>query len=220
MKFTFKIILFFAATFLCSGNVMAQTPVEAFAGNTKATVDIMFFKFFKKGSGQNFKWLFFNRNRASIDYAMTNAIRLPQFGFTEAISYNHKKLKGLAPVAVVQLLNRGVYPKVGIQYARASKDYTFFTWVVCETLNAPSIDWFFLSRYTPKLSKKLNLFTQIELVNIFPSSKTSNFNFIQRLRLGLKVNDYQFGLGADLTALGKNTFMTTQNMGAFLRHEF
>lgn len=220
MKLNFKILFVVMAMLLFRGIAFAQIPVEVFVGHKKATADIMFFKFFKNKEAQNSDWLFFNRNRASIDYTMTSSTNLPQFGFTEAISYNNKKWKGFAPVAVVQILNKGVYPKVGIQFAKIKKDYTIFTWVVCETLENPNIDFFFLGRYTPKLTDKLNLFTQLELVNALPTLETNNFNFVQRLRLGLKVKEYQFGLGADFTALGRNNFITTQNIGVFLRHEF
>ena len=82
---------------ICS-TAKAQIPVEIFAGHERTTVDIMFFKYFKNNQGENSRWLFFNRNRASVDYRMTKTSYLPQFGFTEAISYNHEKLKGFAPV--------------------------------------------------------------------------------------------------------------------------
>ena len=114
--------------------IYAQIPAEVFTGHKKATVDIMFFKFIKNKEGHNSKFLFFNRNRASIDYAMTQTTNLPQLGFTEAFSYNHEKLKGFAPVVVASILNRGVYPKTGIQFAKIKKDYTIFSWIVAETL--------------------------------------------------------------------------------------
>ena len=109
------------AMLLFRGIAFAQIPVEVFAGHKKATADIMFFKFIKNKEGHNSKFLFFNRNRASIDYAMTKTTNLPQFGFTEAISYNHEKLKGFAPVVVGSILNRGIYPKAGIQFAKNKK---------------------------------------------------------------------------------------------------
>lgn len=151
---------------------------------------------------------------------MTSKTYLPQFGFTEAISYNHPKLKGFAPVAVVQLLGWGVYPKAGIQFFHRKNDFTFFSWVVCETLKDPNIDVFVLSRYEPKLTEKLNLFTQLELVNAFPTNNTEYFNLTQRVRLGLKIKDWQFGAGADFNETGNKTFTNTNNIGGFLRHEF
>ncbi len=203
----------------CS-NAKAQIPVEIFGGQEKTTVDIMFFKYFKNKKGENSRWLFFNRNRASIDYRITKTTFWPQFGFTDAISYNHEKLKGFAPVLVGQVLTWGVYPKVGIQYAHIRKNMTVFTWLVCEALEKPVLDYFLLFRYNPKFSEKINLFTQVESVNAFPTVSTENYSFIQRLRLGLSIKGYQFGAGADFNQTGNSTFNKTYNVGGFIRHEF
>lgn len=212
--------IFFAALFIMALPASAQLPVEVFGGHQKATLDVMFFRYFKNKAGQNSKLLFFNRNRASIDYRQTSTAYLPQFGFTEAVSWNHPKLKGFAPVGVVQLLNRGTYAKAGVQYAHLSKNFLVFSWAVCELKTQPAVDWFLLTRYEPKLTEKLNLFTQLELVNSLPTAQNGAYSFIQRGRLGLKRQTWQFGAGADFTALGNQTFTTTRNIGAFLRHEF
>jgi hypothetical protein len=180
----------------------------------------MFFKYFKNKQGGDLHWLFFNRNRASVDYRMTKSTYLPQFGFTEAISYNHEKLKGFAPVLVGQVLSWGVLPKAGIQYAHIKKEITIFTWLVCETLEKPDLDYFLLFRYTPKLSEKLNLFTHVESVNAFPTVSTDNYSFTQRLRIGLSIKSCQFGAGADFNQTGKTIFSKTYNIGGFIRHEF
>lgn len=208
------------ATLLNKSVAMAQIPVEAFAGDKKATLDIMFFKFIKNAEGQNSKFLFFNRNRASLDYKMTKTTNLPQFGFTEAFSFNHEKLKGFALEAVVSILNRGVYPKAGIQYVKIKKHITVFSWIVAETLKNPNVDFFFLGRYTPKLTEKVNLYTQLELVNAFPTNSTNNYSFTQRLRVGLAIKAFQFGAAADIAETGRNIYLTTNNTGVFLRYEF
>ncbi|MBL7831537.1 MAG: hypothetical protein JNK41_10950 [Saprospiraceae bacterium] len=215
-----KILYLVIATLLLKCVTVAQIPVEIFAGHNKATMDIMFFKYFKNEEGHQSKFLFFNRNRASIDYKMTQKTNLPQFGFTEAISYNHEKLKGFAPVLVASILNRGIYPKIGIQFAKINKDYTVFSWVVAETLNEPNVDFFFLARYTPKFTNKLNLFSQIEFVNAFPTVSQNIFSFTQRFRLGLKINEFQFGTGLDLNQSGRSEMTFTENLGGFLRYEF
>lgn len=202
------------------GTAKSQIPVELFAGHERTTVDIMFFKYFKNTQGENSRWLFFNRNRASIDYRMTKTTYLPQFGFTEAISYNHAKLKGFAPVIVGQVLSWGVFPKAGIQYAHISKNITIFTWLVCETLDNPDLDYFLLFRYTPKLTDKVNLFTQVESVNAFPTVSTENLNLTQRVRLGIQLKTYQFGAAADFNQTGNTAFTKIYNVGGFIRHEF
>jgi hypothetical protein len=66
----------------------------------------------------------------------------------------------------------------------------------------------------------INLFTQLELVNAFPTVSENNFSFIQRFRLGLKISAFQFGMGMDLIQSGRNTFTKSNNIGGFLRYEF
>jgi hypothetical protein len=200
--------------------VPAQIPVEIFGGDKKASFDLMFFKFFKNKAGQNSKFLFFSRERAVVDYKQTSTTNLPQFGFTEAISYNHRALKGFAPVMVGQILNRGTFAKTGVQYAHISKNTTIFGWTVAELKSKPSMDVFLLLRYTPKLTEKLHLYTQMETSNSFPTTESKTFSFVQRLRLGLKIKDWQFGAAADFSQSGRTQFSKTENSGLFLRHEF
>jgi hypothetical protein len=213
---------FFWATVILLQHIVtvAQIPVEVFGGHQKTSLDIMFFKFIKNNEQANTNWLFFNRNRVSIDYKMNTTNDLPLFGFTEAISYNHKNLKGFAPVLVTQISNRGVYPKVGIQFFVRKNDFTFFSWIVCETLKDPNIDLFVLTRYEPKRSENAHLFAQLELVNAFPTLSNANYNLFQRMRIGLRIKEWQFGVGADFNELGNKTFINTDNIGTFLRHEF
>ena len=220
MKQNFKLLIAAMAMLFFRSIAMAQIPVEVFAGDKKATVDILFFRFIKNKEGHNSKILFFNRNRAGIDYKMTKTTNLPQFGFTEALSYNHEKLKGFAPVVVVSILNKGVFPKAGMQYAKTQKSYSLFTWLVSETIKDPDIDFFLLARYSPKLTDKLSLFSQLELVNAFPTAVQNNFSFTQRFRLGLKTGNFQFGAGIDLNELGRKDYVNTINAGGFLRYEF
>jgi len=215
-KMIFYLLL--AASFL-QGAAMAQIPVEVFAGNEKATLDFMFFRFFGNQAGKQSPWLFFSRNRAGVDYAMTSNTRLPQFGFTEAVSFNHKALKGVAPVLVAQIFNTGVYAKAGIQFARVKTKITIFSWLVSELKNDPSVDYFLLFRYTPPLGTRLHLFTQFETSNAW-NSKTGALSLTQRLRGGLKRGQFQFGLGTDFTERGKQEFNFTSNTGLFLRIEF
>ncbi len=205
---------------LLGGICQAQVPVELFAGHQRASVDVMFFKYFKTREGNPQRWLFFNRSRAVVDYKQTTKTFLPQFGITGAVSYNHSKLKGIAPVVVVQVFNRGVYPKAGVQYALIKKELTIFSWLVCETLAKPDLDYFLLLRYTPKLTTGLNLFTQAESVNTLPTSRSKNFGFTQRIRLGLQFKSYQVGAGADFGQTRGNLLLNTYNAGAFIRHEF
>lgn len=198
----------------------AQIPVEIFAGHTRTTFDLLFFKTFTNKAGSPSKFLFFNRNRASIDYRMTSTEYLPVLSFTEAISFNHPKLKGFAPVVVGQLSGRGLSPKAGVQYFHKRKAWTLFTWVVAETMAEPTLDHFLLARFEPKLSEQLHLFTQLEVFSAVPTVASKSYNLFQRARLGLRVRDWQWGLGTDVSLSGRSAWTTTLNAGLFLRHEF
>lgn len=180
----------------------------------------MYFKYARKRSGENSRFLFFNRNRASVDYRMTSSEYLPLFGITGAISYNAPSLKGLAPVAVSQIMNRAVLVKAGIQYAHQKKRLTVFSWLVAETMSDPTVDFFFLGRYTPRLTEKTDLFLQAETINAFATSSAKNNTFVQRIRIGLKLSYWQFGVGIDLSQTGKKDLTANSNAGLFLRHEF
>jgi len=212
-----KIIL--VAVSLYGGTVFAQIPVEVFAGTEKATLDIMFFRYFKNSKNEPSRFLFFNRNRLAVDYKMTSSENLPQFGFTEAVSYNHKKLKGFAPVFVFQVFNSGVYPKAGVQYVSLNEKITLFSWLVSETTKEPLIDYYILFRFSPPISSKLKLFAQFESLNSLQTA-TGIYQFMQRVRLGVGRNNFQLGLGADFTEKGKAAFDSAVNPGIFLRYEF
>ena len=198
----------------------AQIPVELFGGDKRMTFDLMFFRFFKKKEGQNSPFLFFSRERAAVDYRQTTTAFLPQFGFTEAISWNPAWLKGFAPVLVGQILNRGTVGKAGIQYARIKPSLTMFGWVVSELNEKPNCDLFWLIRFTPKLSASLDFFAQAEFLNEIPMVPDRTFGFTQRARIGIQHKSWQVGFGIDLSQRGLTTFTTTENSGAFLRHEF
>lgn len=217
MKHKFLIIIFLL---IWTQEAQAQIPVEIFGGDKRASFDLMFFKYLKNKTGQNSPFLFFSRERAVVDYKQTTTSNLPQFGFTEALSYNHPALKGFAPVLVGQVLNRGTFAKTGVQYAHISKNMTVFGWSVIGLQENPDVDLFLLLRYTPNLNEKWQLFCQIELINALPTEKASNFSFTQRLRLGLKKADWEFGFGGDFSAVGRQVFINTQNTGLFIRHEY
>lgn len=200
---------------------IAQIPVEIMAGDKQASFDLMFFKFFKTKSDENSKFLFFNRNIATFDYRMTDSTYLPYFAFTEAISYNHSKLKGFAPVVVTQFTSRGFFPKAGIQYARVREHLTIFSWLVTETLANPEIDYYVLIRYTPKITKKLEFYSQLESLNVFSTESGLKNRFYQRARIGLGIYNWQFGFAANLSQTDSATGLNFgSNIGGFLRHEF
>jgi hypothetical protein len=218
MKRRIKLVLILLTVTL---GLQAQIPVEIFVGHERTTFDLMFFRYFKNREGETTPFLFFSRERAVIDYRQTETTYLPQFGFTEAVSWNHRALKGFAPVVVGQVLNRGVYGKTGVQYVFLRKTFTFFGWTVVELNDRPDIDVFALMRWTPTIGARLQGYLQLESLNVLPTDTATPYAFTQRLRLGVKLREWQFGGASDFTQSGRNeTFNTIQNIGAFMRYEF
>lgn len=198
----------------------AQIPVEVFAGKEKTGMDLMFFRLFKGKEGQDSRFLFFNRNRAVADWRQTDSTYLPQFGFTEAFSWQIPGGKGFAPVALVQVLNSGVYPKAGWQWYRQIGRLTLFTWVVTELKSKPLLDGFLLLRYTHPLSGNWALYGQGEGLITQSLSLSSNRRTLQRIRLGLQFRDYQLGAGLDLSQVAGMPHLSTNRPLFFIRHVF
>lgn len=102
--------------FLVTGLTAAgQLPVEVLVGHERTTADMLWFRPFRDSAGNATRFLFFGRNRASVDY--NNQTR---FGTTLAVSYNLSSGVGL--VLTGQFFNDGFFPKAGIQYYQKSKD--------------------------------------------------------------------------------------------------
>ena len=123
-------------------------------------------------------------------------------------------------MATVQLLQSGVAAKGGIQYVKVFGRASLFSWVVAgnNTDHYAAADWFVLFRWTPIINNNWNWFTQLELLSSI--DRESNKNFVQRLRLGLSRNRWQFGLALDQSQTGNNKLITFGNNGLFLRKEF
>ena len=187
--------------------------MEYYAGNERTGVDLMWFKYFKNTKNENTPFLFFSRNRASVDYHNSPTA----FGSTNAISYNFKN--GLGIVAVASFLNNGFTPKIGVQYYKQKGNFMFFGWAVADIKKEGNIEFFGLFRFTPKLNDKWKLFNQLELFPAYNPS-TEFWDIKQRLRIGPKIDRFAFGFMADFNQLGKNDLKSTENYGGFLRYEF
>ncbi|MCA2978671.1 MAG: hypothetical protein INH41_07300 [Myxococcaceae bacterium] len=207
---------------LLAGPARAQN-VEVFVGHQRATLDVMFFKFFElpaRGGQEPSRSdvLFFFRARAGVGYQAADGA--PQFGLTSALSWNPSLLKGFAPVLVGQVFNRGPVAKAGVQYARVSRQLTAFSWVVSELQRTPAVDVFALVRAVHPLSELLALFFQVEALASFPTHAEQPFSFTERARVGLQLHRVQLGPALDVSHVGRGEFVHTLNVGGFARVEF
>ncbi|MBI3219360.1 MAG: hypothetical protein HYZ44_07600 [Bacteroidetes bacterium] len=215
------LVILLTLTLVLRIQVSAQTvPLEIFAGDSKATLDLLLMRNLKRADETKSHFLFFTRSSVTLDYKENSHSNLPQFALTEALSYNIKSWKGFAPVTVVQIFNRGTFLKAGIQYLRQRSQFTLFSWAVSDLSNQPAFDIFVVTRFTPAITDKLHLYSQLELLNSWPTQLEGNTSYTQRIRFGIKQSQVQFGLAMDLTEVGKEKFTSTLNTGLFLRYEF
>ena len=211
------------ALLFVAGSVPARAQaVEMFAGSQAVTADVMFFNYFKDSAGAPSPVLLFHRSRALVDYDVDTTARtnLPQFGMTNAVSYNPKAWRGVAPVATVSITTATVATKVGLQYARVRPTSTVFGWVVSEPHARPAVDVFFLGRYVRPITAMIGLFTQLESINGLATDVTAASSFTLRSRLGIDVARWQFGVGAVIRHSVGAASTTTTNIGLFTRHAF
>ncbi len=205
-------IFILLAAFLYRNAAVSQS-VEMYSGHQRAGVDLMWFKYLKNAESQNTPFLFFSRNRASVDYSNDAGL----LGSVNAVSYNFRN--GLGIVSVASFQGSGLTGKAGIQYFTAKRDFMFFGWLVADLKKQGNVDLFGLFRYQPLLSGQLRLFAQAEMFPVFRPA-TETWNLTERIRLGLKRQSWSAGLMADWNQYGKSTFTKITNAGVFLRHEF
>lgn len=187
--------------------------MEYYAGDNRTGVDLMWFKNVKTLKGAHTPFLFFSRNRASVDYKNSPTA----FGSTNAISYNFKN--GMGIVAVSSFLNNGFTPKAGVQYFKQKGNFMFFGWAVADLEKRGFVDVFGLFRYLSPLNEKWQLFSQMELFPVF-NPHDAFWSITQRVRVGPKIDRFVFGFMADFNQSGKKIFNTSENLGGFLRYEF
>ena len=198
---------------LLFGNMANGQSAEYYAGHERTGVDIMWFRNFLNKTDEKTPFLFFSRNRASIDYHASPAA----FGSTNAISYNFKN--GMGMVGVASFLNNGFTPKAGIQFYRQKNDWMFFGWFVSDLEKEGNLDVFGMLRYRPKLSDNWRGFAQVEVFPVLTPA-TGNWNLTQRIRLGINYHRLATGFALDLNQQGKQNWIKTSNAGGFLRYEF
>lgn len=212
MKKHVKTTLLTALTLLFTSTLIAQT-LEYYAGDKRTGVDLMWFKYVKNAKQEPTSFLFFSRNRASVDYHNSPTL----FGSTNALSYNLKN--GLGLVAVASFQNVGFITKAGVQFYANKKDFLFFGWLVVDIKNKGAVDCFGMFRYQPKINENWRAFGQLELFPIYNPS-TENWNNTERVRLGMRYQPLGFGFFLDANQTGKTNLTTSENTGAFVRYEF
>lgn len=191
--------------FLNGSNLTAQS-VEILAGHENTQGDIQWLKPFSAAS----KFLFYNRNRFTVDYENKTTYFIS--GIT---AYEIKNGFGVANEMLIT--SEGWITKFGLQYLNSTATFTAYVWLNSGYLKEFKYDFFSFIRYQPKINENWRYYFQLEVVSNF--TKDGNEFSAQRPRLGVATKNIQFGLAGDFNQVGTQLNFLF-NAGLFIRKEF
>ena len=200
-----KAILGIACFFLFVG-VQAQS-FEYMQGTERVFVDVQWLRTFDEAG----KWSLFSRSRATVDYDENTNL------FTGAY-LNYTTSSGIGATVLGRISTLGAGADAGLHFFKASKKIMIYALVSIEVSSELSYSWFSIARYTPQLLEKWKLYSSLELFSNF--GEDGHVASVQRARVGLDRDGYQFGLAINLSGLGKDYATTDTNPGVFLRKQF
>ena len=187
-------------------NVNGQS-LEVMPGMEQLFVDVQWLKPLR----EDYSVSLFSRTRATV--AAENKTDI----FTAAY-LNYTTKAGIGASLVGRVASRGADADAGVHYFRSTPSITFFGLASVALTDEFSIAWFSIFRFTPALHEHWKLFSSVELYSLF-NSRGHLFS-VQRLRLGVGRNSYQFGLALNLSASGGDYENPFANPGIFLRKSF
>lgn len=182
----------------------ASLNAEVIGGNKETTLDL------KLGGEIVPKINFFCRNLTTVDYD-NNTTPLLMTNLIYNINNN------LDVFARGFIAPNGITPRLGTQYHNKFGDFSFYGSGTIDAQEDPSLEFQIILGYTPRLTENLNLYLNAEEIVNF-NRENHNFN-IQRLRAGLEIARYRFGIGANLKEAGDD-FNFTYNIGGFVGKMF
>ena len=202
-----KTQLFWLLLFLFIYRSSSTQSIEFMVGDQYVFTDVQFLKAFDKA----YKFTVFNRTRTQIDYE-------DQVNFFSAAYFNYTTNSGLGGTILGRLGNAGSDVDAGIHYLKNAENVTFFGLASASLTDGGIYSWFSILRYRPKINSKWKVYSSLELFTVL--NKWNHAASIQRIRLGLDYDSFQFGLAANLLELGEDFVFGTNNYGVFIRKEF
>jgi len=193
---------------LISGVHVFGQSLEIMPGTERVFVDVQWLEFFEEDQ----KWSLFSRSRATTDYEENTNL------FTGGY-LNYTTKSGLGATILGRISSLGAGSDAGIHLFKANNRMMLYALASIGLSSELSYSWFSIFRFTPSLSDKMNVYSSLELFSNF--GEEGHLASVQRIRLGLaNKSGFQFGLGLNLSGLGKNYQNTDSNPGVFLRKQF
>lgn len=192
--------------FLLSNNLGAQS-LEIMAGNKHLFADVQWLRFL---DDHQHHWSVFSRSRATVDYDNNTDLFTGTY-----VNYTMKSGLGTSIVGKINSTEGAV--DAGLHIFKVKSDWMLFGLASLGLKSDLEYSWFSILRYTPKVGAQWRLYTSLELFFLF--QKNRHTYSVQRLRVGLDRNGFQFGLANNLSEFGK-AWQTDNNFGGFIRKEF
>ena len=216
-----KKFLIGAGVLLSAGQAVADEPVahgvvEVMAGQESATLDTKLILPIAKDT------TFFNRNRMTADYE--GAESLDDVGahsyHVNSLSYDvghHFGAPGLEVLAGVDVIpGTGLDPYVGAQYFGGFGDLKIFQLAIVGTHESPDFTTITNLSYQPQLTDNFGLI--VEADNLTVVNGEGHVFSTQKLRAGIGIGDFKFGVATDLVEAGQDVSEVGYNIGGFVRY--
>lgn len=187
--------------------IIKGQSLELMPGTERVFVDAQWLTFFDQGH----KWTLFSRSRATADNEENTNL------FTGAY-LNYTTGSGLGGTLVGRISNLGSGGDLGVHFFKAKDGLMLYALGSLALSSELSYSWFSIFRFMPPLSENWDIYSSLELFSSF--NREGHEASVQRIRLGLMRNGYQFGLGFNLSGLGRHYSPTDSNPGLFLRKQF
>ena len=181
--------------------------VEIMPGTERIFADIQWLK----PLGDDYKWTIFSRTRATVDYEDENR------DFFSGLYLNYTMKSGFGASLVGRLSSADAGVDIGPHFIKQTKDVTFFALASISLQSELSYSWFSIFRYTPELSEKWKAYSSLELFSAF--REEGHALSVQRIRLGVDRNGYQFGFAVNFRATGRPYRLRDTNPGIFIRKQ-
>lgn len=182
--------------------------IEIAAGNHNVFANVQWFRFIDTAG----HWSVFTRGIGNISYENNADLFLGGY-------FNYMTKSGFGATVVARIGTFDSGGDAGGHFIKTGKNWSVAIFATVGIGLARQLQYTVFSNlsYTPKISKNLNLYTNLELYSQFINQ--GHVYSVQRARLGLSWKKWQIGAAADFVELAQD-FLMTYNIGAFIRKEF
>lgn len=188
------------------------TPIELMTGNNRMFFQMVVKKKFSSGS----KFGFLSASSFSASYDNN----LEELDIAIPVLFNYTVSKGFALVGGTTINNSvGFTPLAGLQHSFANRKWVAVTIASALLDSKNNIELFGIYEYKPAISPGLNLYTRMQFLYIHSTKTNFHARSFVQLRAGLKKNDLNFGIGANLDQYGPEKIFKP-NYGIFVGWTF